>query len=38
VFINFKDNASLDKQGFAPFGRVIEGMEIVDQAGQGTLP
>eukprot|EP00227_Mantoniella_beaufortii_P018083 CAMPEP_0197597536 /NCGR_PEP_ID=MMETSP1326-20131121/27529_1 /TAXON_ID=1155430 /ORGANISM="Genus nov. species nov., Strain RCC2288" /LENGTH=229 /DNA_ID=CAMNT_0043164225 /DNA_START=35 /DNA_END=721 /DNA_ORIENTATION=+ len=40
VFINFKDNASLDKQGFAPFGRVIEGMDIVDQiyAGYGGDP
>lgn len=40
VFINFKDNPSLDKQGFAPFGRVIEGMDIVDQiyAGYGGDP
>lgn len=40
VFINFKDNASLDKQGFAPFGKVIEGMEIVDAiyAGYGGDP
>jgi len=31
VFINLKDNASvLDPQGFAPFGRVIEGMESID--------
>ncbi|AMV18058.1 Peptidyl-prolyl cis-trans isomerase A precursor [Planctomyces sp. SH-PL14] len=30
-FINLKHNAALDKMGFAPIGRVIEGMELVDQ-------
>jgi peptidyl-prolyl cis-trans isomerase A (cyclophilin A) len=31
VFINFGDNASLDGQGFSPFGRVVTGMEVVDK-------
>jgi len=29
LFINMVDNTRLDAQGFAPFGRVIEGMETV---------
>jgi peptidyl-prolyl cis-trans isomerase A (cyclophilin A) len=31
VFINFADNANLDASGFAPFGQVIQGMEVVDK-------
>ncbi len=28
VFINLADNKSLNSQGFAPFGKVIEGMDV----------
>jgi peptidyl-prolyl cis-trans isomerase A (cyclophilin A) len=30
VFINLADNKSLNSMGFAPFGKVIEGMGVVD--------
>jgi len=35
VFINYGDNAQLDGQGFAPFGQVIEGMDVVDKFYSG---
>lgn len=40
VFISYKDNSYLDKSGFAPFGKVIEGMEVVDSLykGYGEAP
>lgn len=41
LFINFKDNAFLDGQGFAAFGEVLDnGMEVVDKfyAGYGEKP
>jgi peptidyl-prolyl cis-trans isomerase A (cyclophilin A) len=40
VFINFDDNSDLDKQGFAPFGLVTSGMDVMDKlyAGYGDGP
>lgn len=35
VFINFVDNTRLDQMGFAPFGVVVEGMDVVDQLYSG---
>jgi peptidyl-prolyl cis-trans isomerase A (cyclophilin A) len=42
IFVNTREqgNTFLDKQGFSPFGQVIEGMDIVEQfyAGYGDGP
>lgn len=35
VFINLALNSSLDRSGFAPFGEVIHGMEVVDSLYNG---
>jgi peptidyl-prolyl cis-trans isomerase A (cyclophilin A) len=37
LFINYADNSKLDQLGFAPIGRVVEGMDVVDRlyAGYG---
>jgi peptidyl-prolyl cis-trans isomerase A (cyclophilin A) len=35
VFINSGDNAQLDRMGFAPFGRVTQGMDVVDKLYSG---
>ncbi len=40
LFINLGNNQALDGQGFAPFGQVVEGMDIVDSLydGYGEAP
>lgn len=40
LFINLKDNAFLDSMGFAPFGEVTDGMDVVDKlyTGYGDPP
>jgi peptidyl-prolyl cis-trans isomerase A (cyclophilin A) len=35
LFINFGDNTRLDGMGFAPFGKVVEGMDVVDKIYSG---
>ena len=35
MFINFVDNSNLDAMGFAPFAKVVQGMDIVDGIFKG---
>jgi peptidyl-prolyl cis-trans isomerase A (cyclophilin A) len=35
VFINFNNNSMLNGQGFAPFGKVVSGMNVVDSFYKG---
>jgi cyclophilin family peptidyl-prolyl cis-trans isomerase len=39
LFINLTDNRSLDSLGFAPIGRIVQGMEVADSlyAGYGEV-
>ncbi|CAN5590779.1 hypothetical protein BH09GEM1_BH09GEM1_34270 [soil metagenome] len=40
LFVNLADNRNLDRQGFSPIGRVVEGMAVVDSiySGYGEAP
>ena len=35
VFINMADNKILDDQNFVPFGRIVEGIEVIDKLYSG---
>jgi peptidyl-prolyl cis-trans isomerase A (cyclophilin A) len=35
LFINYGNNRKLDRSGFAPFGKVTEGMDVVDKLYDG---
>lgn len=35
IYINLADNSRLDAEGFAPLGRVVEGMDVVDRLYAG---
>src|SRR5579863_7194050 len=35
IFINLADNTALDAQGFVPFAKVVEGMDVVDKLYSG---
>jgi peptidyl-prolyl cis-trans isomerase A (cyclophilin A) len=39
IFINLGDNKVLDQQGFVPFAKVVDGMDVIDKfyAGYGEL-
>ncbi len=40
LFFNFNDNSYLDKEGFAPIGKIVSGLDILDRIynGYGETP
>jgi cyclophilin family peptidyl-prolyl cis-trans isomerase len=35
IYINYADNRQLEPEGFAPFGKVVEGMDVVEKLYSG---
>ena len=35
IFINLADNTALDAEGFAPFGEIVEGIDVIDRLYAG---
>lgn len=35
IYINLADNTRLDAEGFAPFGKIVEGVEVIDKLYAG---
>ncbi len=35
IFISLADNPMLDEQGFVPFGKIVEGIEVIDRLYSG---
>ena len=35
IFINLADNAVLDQEGFVPFGKIVDGIDVIDRLYSG---
>jgi len=35
LYINLSDNSRLDRDGFAPLGKIVDGMEVIDKLYSG---